>query len=46
MMIFGRKSGVPGPWQAKVDRNLAGVQQLTGVYTGGDSTGHFFLFSP
>jgi hypothetical protein len=30
---FGRTSGVLGPWQAKVDRNLAGVQQLTGVHT-------------
>jgi hypothetical protein len=30
-MIFGRTSGVPGPWQAKVGRNLAGVQQLTGI---------------
>jgi hypothetical protein len=31
MMICSRTGGVLEPWQAKVDRNLADVQQLTGI---------------
>jgi hypothetical protein len=32
MIVAALSSGVPGPWQAKVDRNLANVQQLTGIH--------------